>query len=60
MNHTNSKLNQSQPPQIAKNKKHNTSMMNKDMSLNSILDSDENGQQDEGNSRNLNQIGGDN
>ena len=34
--------------------------MNKDMSLNSILDSDENGQQDEGNSRNLNQIGGDN
>jgi len=35
-------------------------MMNKDMSLNSILGSDENGQQDEGNGGNLNQIGGDN
>ena len=39
---------------------HNTNMMNKDMSLNSILDSDGNGHQDEGNNPNLNQIGGDN
>ena len=60
MNNSDQKLSQSQPPQIAKNIKHNTHMMNKDMSLNSILGSDENGQQDEGNGGNLNQIGGDN
>ena len=34
--------------QGAKKKKHDSSIINKDLSLNSILDSDENGHQDEG------------